>query len=343
MEQIYIPQQYYKVLCYCMTYNQSHYIEETLNGFAIQKTDFPYVCLVVDDCSVDGEQSVIRAWIERECDMRTAEFIELDLSKVIIARHKSNEYCTFSIYFLKRNLWKNMEIKDRLVSPWRVHCTYEALCEGDDYWFDENKLKRQHDIMENSNFSICLSRVNTVDKNGGKKSLVIPRKEYKDPIVTLDKVCKEEFGEGNWAFNTSSFFFRTSNYGRIKELVDNLFKKMPYLDMPFLLSNLMISDGYFIDETFGNYRVLSGGYNSSLKANKELSIKNKYLIIEALNDFNKYTNYIYTKYIDSYILRTYRNIEIEKGSPFSIFKPKYLSVLTVRNVLALFLRVLHLK
>ena len=34
----------YKVMVQCCTYNQSRYIEDTLNGFVMQQTDFPFVC-----------------------------------------------------------------------------------------------------------------------------------------------------------------------------------------------------------------------------------------------------------------------------------------------------------
>ena len=53
------PKQEYKVLVRCFTFNHSKYIEDTLNSFAMQQTNFPFVCLVIDDASTDGEQEVI--------------------------------------------------------------------------------------------------------------------------------------------------------------------------------------------------------------------------------------------------------------------------------------------
>ena len=44
----------------CMTYNHSAYIENALDGFTMQKTDFPFVCIIMDDASTDGEQEVLR-------------------------------------------------------------------------------------------------------------------------------------------------------------------------------------------------------------------------------------------------------------------------------------------
>lgn len=164
---IYIPQQDYAVLCRCMTYNHSMYIEDTLNGFAIQQTSFPFVCLVVDDCSTDGEQCVINAWLERECDMSEAEFIDIPLSNIVLVKHKSNPNCSFAIYFLKKNLYKDRLKKNGLTTPWNEHSKYVATCEGDDFWVDKNKLQKQYEFLDNnSNYSFVYTGFHVVSQNG---------------------------------------------------------------------------------------------------------------------------------------------------------------------------------
>lgn len=147
MGQIYSPNLEFKVFVRCMTYNHAKYIEDTLNGFAMQKTDFPFVCLVMDDCSTDGEQEVIKAWMERECDMEKVEYVEIELSNIIIVPHKSNGSCIFAFYMLKQNLY-HTDKKKIMLQPWRDKCGYEALCEGDDYWTDSLKLQNQVDFLE---------------------------------------------------------------------------------------------------------------------------------------------------------------------------------------------------
>ena len=141
------PKQEYKVLVYCATYNQSKYIEDALKGFAIQQTDFPFVCMVMDDASTDGEQEVIKQWMERECDMYRAETIDIPTSIVIIVPHKTNPSCTFAFYLLKQNLFGTGK-KVYYQKPWREKCEYEALCEGDDYWIDPLKLQKQVDFLD---------------------------------------------------------------------------------------------------------------------------------------------------------------------------------------------------
>lgn len=160
------PKQEYKVLVRCYTFNHSEFIEDALNGFVMQQTNFPFVCLVVDDASTDGAQEVIKTWMERECDMSRAETIDIPTSIVIIVPHKKNLSCTFAFYLLKQNLYRVKGGKLRHVTPWREKCEYEAMCEGDDYWIDSLKLQKQVDFLdEHKNFSICSHRIYRYDQD----------------------------------------------------------------------------------------------------------------------------------------------------------------------------------
>ena len=154
-----ILQQRFKVLVRCFTYNQSKYIVETLNGFAIQTTNFPFVCLVMDDASTDGEQDVIKTWMEKECDMARAEFLDIPSSIVILVPHYVNTSCIFAFYMLKKNLHNVESQKMELVNSWRERSEYEALCEGDDYWIDSMKLQKQVDFLEdNQDYGMCYTK-----------------------------------------------------------------------------------------------------------------------------------------------------------------------------------------
>lgn len=167
MYQVYTPKKDYKVLVRCMTYNQSKYIEDALNGFAMQQTDFPFVCLVMDDCSTDGEQGVIKAWMERECDMNRAEKVEIEKSFITLVPHKSNMNCQFAFYFLKENLYKKGG-KIPMITPWREHCEYEALCEGDDYWIHPGKLQMQVDVLDSNKIGACYTKACMINQKKGK-------------------------------------------------------------------------------------------------------------------------------------------------------------------------------
>lgn len=156
----------YKVLVRCMTYNQSRYIGDALNGFAIQQTSFQFVCLVMDDASTDGEQDVIRDYLDKSCDLDKFQQYDTEEAKIVIAKHRINDNCTFAFYFLKKNLFGTPQ-KLKLNDEWRKCCKYEALCEGDDYWTDPLKLQKQVDFLEsNPEYSMCSSDAEVLTPDG---------------------------------------------------------------------------------------------------------------------------------------------------------------------------------
>jgi len=46
----------------CLAYNHERYIEDALEGFLIQKTDFPFEILIHDDASFDRTADIIREY-----------------------------------------------------------------------------------------------------------------------------------------------------------------------------------------------------------------------------------------------------------------------------------------
>ena len=49
----------------CTTYNHEKYIEETIQGFLIQETDFPFEIIIHDDASTDHTADIIRRYEAR--------------------------------------------------------------------------------------------------------------------------------------------------------------------------------------------------------------------------------------------------------------------------------------
>lgn len=195
------PTHRYKVLVVCNTYNHSKYIEETLNGFAIQQTNFPFTCLVMDDASTDGEQEVLKGWMRRECDMSKSEVIDIATSEVIIVPHRTNTSCNFAFYLLKQNLYGNPKKNDH-VTPWRDACEYEAICEGDDYWIDPLKLQKQVDFLDNNpEYGMCFHNVRVVAEGCNLRTDIYGHLQNKDYTVA-------EFIE-TWTIPTCSVVYRS--------------------------------------------------------------------------------------------------------------------------------------
>lgn len=194
----------YKVFVHCNTFNQSAYIKDALNGFVIQQTNFPYVCMVMDDCSTDGEQQLLIDWMTQECDMNNAKEFDIPDSRVIIVPHKKNESCTFAFYLLKRNTWKEIDTRKTMYNIWRSRSTYIALCEGDDYWTDPLKLKKQYDYMEkHPECPLCFHKATVFSNLESEISMF-------DHLENRDYSASEIFNR--WTVPTCSAFFRTQTY-----------------------------------------------------------------------------------------------------------------------------------
>ena len=108
----------------CITYNHEPYIAQALNGFLMQKTSFPFEVLIHDDASTDRTADILREYEKKFPN----------LIKPIY--QKENQY---SKGFTSVSATWNFP---------RAQGKYIALCEGDDYWIDENKLQMQVDFLE---------------------------------------------------------------------------------------------------------------------------------------------------------------------------------------------------
>ena len=148
----------YKVEVQCITYNHSQYIEDTLKGFAMQQTNFPFICCIFDDASTDGEQDVLKRWVENHCNAEDVEKYDHPLAVILKSPDKNNPNCIYVIHLQKVNTWGKPE-KREMMAYWEKQCKYIALCEGDDYWIDPFKLQKQVNIMdEEPQISLCYTR-----------------------------------------------------------------------------------------------------------------------------------------------------------------------------------------
>lgn len=148
----------WKVCVKCYTYNQSIYITDAMNGFTMQQTEFPYVCCIVDDCSTDGEQEVIKKYLQENFDLEDKLVVRNEETEDYVhcfAQHKVNKNCFFAVFYLKYNHYRKKG-KIRYISEWFNNAEYIAICEGDDYWTDSTKLQKQAKALDiNTDCTVC--------------------------------------------------------------------------------------------------------------------------------------------------------------------------------------------
>lgn len=201
-----------KVVIVSITYNQSKYIDDTLNGFAIQQTNFPFLCCVFDDASTDGEQEVLKQWINNHCNPKDIKTYNHPLTIICIAPDKDNPNCIYAIHLQKVNTWGKPEKKE-LIDYWIKQGEYVAMCEGDDYWIDSNKLQYQINFLDlHPEYSYSCHRYKILEDTTGTV-LLSPNKyfesHYSEDYFTFDK---EYIFTQDWVTKTLTSIYRTSHY-----------------------------------------------------------------------------------------------------------------------------------
>ena len=156
---------HFKVSVWCNTYNQASYIKDTMDGFCMQQTSFPFACLIMDDASTDGEPAVIRQYLDDHFDTEWTK--ETDDYHLTLARHQENRHCYFAVYLLKYNHYSIKKPRLKYYREVTDEIDYVALCEGDDYWTDAHKLQKQADALDaNPQATLVYTNFQTVDGEG---------------------------------------------------------------------------------------------------------------------------------------------------------------------------------
>ena len=277
-----LPDNRYKVRIQCSTYNHAKYIEDALTGFSMQQTSFPFVCCVMDDASTDGEQEILKRWIDNHCNAEDIEIYDHPLTIVLKAPDRKNRNCIYAIHLLKYNTWGKPERRE-LLGHWRKLCAYEALCEGDDYWIDPLKLQRQVDFMEeNSDYSICFHNAVILNER-------VENREKISSFCNFNKnqqISTQRLIEG-WCIPTASVLYRVESLAQLK---------LPGFhsgDYTLELALASVGKVYYINRYMSVYRKNNGGVSVNISAKKWAT-----QLCELLDWYDKYTANRYKKDID---------------------------------------------
>ena len=65
----------------CLTYNHEQYIRQCLDGFVMQKTNFPFEIIIHDDASTDKTAEIIREYAEKYSNIHAILETENQYSK----------------------------------------------------------------------------------------------------------------------------------------------------------------------------------------------------------------------------------------------------------------------
>ena len=256
----------------CMTFNHEKYIAQCIEGFLIQKTNFPFEILIHDDCSTDKTESIVREYEKR-------------FPKIIKGLYETE------------NQWQKGCGAHHTKIDAAIKGKYIAVCEGDDYWIDENKLQMQVDFLENNpEYGMCYTKAQTYiqnEKRFAKKTTGKFVDGFNDLLLNGSRIP------------TLTTVYRKDLLDKYQEDINPADKGWMMGDVPMWLYFTYFSKIKFIDEVTAVYRVLEESASHSFDINKQLKFVNSAYDIRYfyINKFN--LDYDLTTYHSRAILRTY--------------------------------------
>jgi glycosyltransferase involved in cell wall biosynthesis len=216
----------------CMTYNHEAFIEDTIRGFLIQETNFPFEIIIHDDASTDNTAEIIKKY-------------EKKYPRLIIAIYqKENQYS------------KNKRAFRNFILP-HIRSKYIATCEGDDYWIDPYKLQKQILFLEsNPEYGVCVGGYKRLIHSTQETTDIIKRSENYDPKVNGFTFTLDDMKSG-WITKTLTAVFRKDFY------TETDFSKYYHTrDIHWFYHLVKSHKAFYFSEILGVYRIHEGGVNS---------------------------------------------------------------------------------
>lgn len=252
-----------------ITYNHELYIAQAIEGVLMQKVDFEMELVIGEDCSNDSTRAI--------CENYASQYPD----KIRLLPSDRNQG-------MMPNFLRTLD---------SCHGKYIAMCEGDDYWTDPLKLKKQVDFLENnSDFSLCIH----------------------DVITIYEGVPKENPFSCNWTKSTFTFSDVIDNHfiptlsivSRRNHIIPipHWFVNCIVGDIPLELILLSKGDGFYFHETMGVKRKNIDG----ITADKERLKKRVRSFYDMYKNINCFTEKKYNKNLKPKIASYERKIAITR-------------------------------
>ena len=172
-----------------LVYNHEKWLAQAIESVMMQQVDFDFDLIIGEDCSTDGSREIVE------------KYKKLYPNKIIALLNE-----------------KNLGMKKNSDNVWaHAHGKYVACCEGDDYWIDSYKLKKQVDFLESHpEYSAIYHSSEIVDASGNlMKSYEGGYVYYEDEDFTWEAAARMEL-----AGQTASCLVRNPMYYADKRLLE---------------------------------------------------------------------------------------------------------------------------
>ena len=286
----------------CLAYNHEPYIEDALEGFLIQETDFPFEVLIHDDASTDRTPDIIREY----------EAAYPHIIKPIY--QKENQYS------------KHVKISATYQFP-RAQGEYIAFCEGDDYWNNNQKLQKQVNYMRaHFDCSIVAHLANLLIADTNK---IVPYLSSKYMNYVNRRITIKDILVNLALFPTASMLFKTELYKRNNTLF------LDICDFDYAYKIILLSEGYgfILPEVMSVYRKGVIGSWTDRANNKQYFKKHLLESCQILQKINIYTQYKNDKEIKNEIIKRQFNIILLEKDTLAIRREPYHNLYKKKTIL----------
>ena len=224
-----------KVSVCVITFNQEIYIAQCLESILAQKCEFAFEVVIRDDFSLDNTIQIIRSYQNK-------------FPKIV------------RLLNAEENIGANRNLLT--VFSW-ARGDYLAICEGDDYWLDDNKLQKQIDLMERYPEITFTSHACRIHNKNGLAGV-----EYVKAPGSVVVTCNE-------VLEVSGQFAPTASYVFSKDLPKKLpswFVHAPVGDFFIEMYGISMGKGMHMPDVMSAYRTSS--INSWTTQNNEGNSRN---------------------------------------------------------------------
>lgn len=254
------------VSVYTLAFNHERYIRDTIEGVLMQQCPFTVEHLIHDDASTDGTAQIIREYAQQYPD------------RIFPILQTQNQWSQGILIFPTHIL------------P-RIRGKYIAVCEGDDYWTDPEKLRKQVEYMEaHPDCTMCITNGQIVDQSGKMPPRnFVPINESdaryytgKNRVLTLDELYQISF------VPTASFLMRRDSFDR---LPSSYARPCPNGDMKLRLYHTALGYSYYMDDVTCVYRqnVPNSAMTNWQKGNRSAAYIRNQKTIAMMRDVDEFT------------------------------------------------------
>ena len=253
-----------EISVYCLAYNCVQFIDKSIHGMLNQKTKVKYKIIIHDDASNDGTAEIIKRYANKYPE------------KIYAILQSENQYS------------KGVDIEKEYIWP-HIKGKYVAICEGDDYWIDENKLQFQYEYMEHHpECSLCTHNTLKYDLTDNKT------KKFNNWRNTYALTPEDVFMK--WYVHTSSFFLRRT----CMDWNGNVYWFGDYMMLTWSLYQGKI---VALPQVMSQYNWKNP---NGVTYNNNMQEVNKWIetwaqLITYLNEYNELTHFKYDQYIQKKI------------------------------------------